>query len=529
MWAKVAYNPISGYAEVESHSRMFEFLRDESMPYLQIIYMIGGTAVLLLVALIWLLVVRSRLKNDLATANGLFDLEKAGLSEKLASAGQQLESLRIDWAALQAQSDQRRDVMAEMEVQKAGLAQAATRIPVLEEALEKSRRSQEELNAVNLSLEKRLSAISTQLDAERRQAEEKLTLLDNARQRLTTEFQVLAERILEEKGRVFADHSRAQMDGLIGPLREQLGDFKKRVEDVYDKESRDRAALLNEIGHLKNLNERIGKDALNLTQALKGDVKVLGGWGEVILERIFEASGLEKGRAYETQVSLADIHGHRFQPDAVVHLPEGRDVIVDAKVSLNAYERFYASNDETTRSAALRAHLASMRAHLKGLGEKHYEDLQSLRTLDFVLMFVPIEAAFAAALEHDGSLFTEAYEKNVILVSPSTLLVTLKTIHHIWRTADQNENALEIARQAGGMYDKFIGFIEALEEVGRQLDRAKDAYRTARERLCTGRGNLIRRAEQLKILGVKANKTLPDCFAGDLEPEANGTGPRRSV
>jgi DNA recombination protein RmuC len=373
---------------------------------------------------------------------------------------------------------------------------------------------------VNLSLEKRLSELSTRLDAERRQAEEKLALLNDARERLTNEFKVLADRILEEKGKTFADRNKAQMDGLISPLREQLGDFKKRVEDVYDKESRDRAALLNEISHLKHLNERIGKDALNLTNALKGDVKTLGSWGEVILERILEASGLEKGRAYETQVSLSAINGSRYQPDVIVRLPEGRDVIVDAKVSLKDYERYQASSDETVRATAIKAHLASLRAHLKGLSEKHYEDLEGIRTLDFVLMFVPIEAAFFAAVEHDRSLFTEAFEKNVILVSPTTLLVTLRTIHNIWRYADQNENALEIARQAGGLYDKFIGFIEALEEVGRQLDRAREAYRTARDRLSTGRGNLVRRAEQLKVLGVKANKALPDAYALELEPEA---------
>ena len=491
------------------------------MTQIQIIYLTGGAAGLLLVAAIALLVVRSRLKADLAAMARLAEMEKTALEEKLLSVRDQLDRVRADLASVEARLDQRRDAMAEMEAQKAALAQSVTRIPVLEESLERSRHVQEQLNAVNLSLEKKLSELSTQLDAERRQAEEKMALLNDARERLTVEFKVLAERILEEKGKTFADRNRVQMDGLIGPLREQLGDFKKRVEDVYDKESRDRAALFNEIGHLKHLNERIGKDALNLTNALKGDVKTLGGWGEVILERILEASGLEKGRAYETQVSLTGSSGSRYQPDVVVHLPEGRDVIVDAKVSLKDYERYHASSDETVRAAAIKAHLASLRAHLKGLSEKHYEDLEGIRTLDFVLMFVPIEAAFFAAVEHDRNLFTEAFEKNVILVSPSTLLVTLRTIHNIWRYADQNENALEIARQAGGLYDKFIGFIEAIEEVGRQLDRARDAYRMARDRLSTGRGNLVRRAEHLKALGVKANKALPESYVRELEPEVS--------
>ncbi|MBC2713628.1 MAG: DNA recombination protein RmuC [Desulfosarcina sp.] len=454
------------------------------MTEFQITYLIGGVAGLLVGAAITLLVSRSRSKAALTTMARLEEMEKAALEEKLASVRQQLETVRTDLTAVEGRLDKRRDAMAELEAQKAALAQTATRIPVLEDALEKSRNGQEQLNAVNLALEKKLSELSTRLDAERRQAQEKIALLNDARERLTNEFKVLAERILEEKGKTFADHNKAQMDGLIGPLREQLGDFKKRVEDVYDKESRDRVALVNEINHLKNLNERIGKDALNLTNA--------------------------------------GASGSRYQPDVIVRLPEGRDVIVDAKVSLKAYERYHASADETVRATAIKEHLASLRTHLKGLSEKHYEDLEGIRTLDFVLMFVPIEGAFFAAVEHDRSLFTEAFEKNVILVSPSTLLVTLRTIHNIWRYADQNENALEIARQAGGLYDKFIGFIEALEEVGRQLDRAKEAYRTARDRLTAGRGNLVRRAEQLKALGVKANKALPESYAAELEPEANG-------
>jgi DNA recombination protein RmuC len=400
-----------------------------------------------------------------------------------------------------------------------------TQLEEVHRQLEASHREQEQCRAEVLSLERRLASMSTEVSAERKTAAEKIALLNEARERLTAEFKLLAQRILEEKGRDFADRNKTQMDGVIGPLREQLVEFKRKVEDVYDKESRDRAALFNEIGHLKNLNTRIGQDALNLTNALKGDVKTLGAWGEVILERILESSGLEKGRAYDTQVSLNAVRGGRYQPDVIVRLPEGRDVIVDAKVSLKAYERYHAADDEAERISAIKAHLASLRNHIKGLSEKHYEDLEGLRTLDFVLMFVPIEAAFFTALEHDRALFNEAFEKNVIMVSPSTLLVTLRTVHNIWRTADQNENALEIARQAGGMYDKFVGFIEALEEVGRQLDRAREAYCTARDRLSTGRGNLIRRAEQLKSLGAKTHKTLPDDYIAEPIAGAQDNSP----
>ena len=483
----------------------------------QIIYLLSGVAGLLLIIVVVLLLVRSRLRGELAALAQMKAMEKTASDEKLASAGQQLTALQGELAQTEDHLEQGRAAQAQLEARKAALTQVAQRVPELEAALEKSRGEQGQLRSVNLELEKKLSEYATQLDAERRQADEKIAVLNDARERLTNEFKVLADRILEEKGKVFTDRNRTQMDGLIGPLREQLGEFKKRVDDVYDKESRDRAALFNEIGHLKNLNERIGQDALNLTKALKGDVKTLGGWGEVILERILEASGLEKGRAYDTQVSLPAPGGRRYQPDVIVRLPEGRDVIVDAKVSLKDYERYHASADDAVRSAAIKAHLASLRTHLKGLSEKHYEDLEGIRTLDFVLMFVPIEAAFFTALEHDRSLMSEAFEKNVILVSPSTLLVTLRTIHNIWRQADQNENAIEIARQAGNLYDKFVGFTEALEEVGRQLEKARQAHRTATERLCSGRGNLVRRTEQLKALGVKAKKTLPEAYQPALE------------
>jgi DNA recombination protein RmuC len=278
---------------------------------------------------------------------------------------------------------------------------------------------------------------------------------------------------------------------------------------VYDKESRDRTALQTEIHHLKELNNRIAQEALNLTRALKGDSKTRGNWGEVILERVLEASGLQKGREYDVQVNLQDSTGRRYRPDVLIRLPEGKHVIIDAKVSLRAYEAFFCCEEPQEKENHLIHHIEALRTHIRTLAAKSYEDLEGVCSLDFTLIFVPIEAAFLVAVERDNSLFSEAYEKNILLVSPSTLLVTLRTIHNIWRQAYQNRNAVEIAKKAGGLYDKFVGFVESIQEVGRHLEKAREAHIASYARLASGKGNLIKRSQELKELGVKAGKDLP--------------------
>jgi DNA recombination protein RmuC len=355
----------------------------------------------------------------------------------------------------------------------------------------------------------RIAELKTLLGDERKQAGEKIALLIEARDQLKNQFQNLAHRIFDDKSEKFTQQNRDNMDRLITPLRDQIGDFKKRVEDVYDKESRDRASLQTEIHHLKELNQRISQEALNLTRALKGNSKTRGNWGEVILERVLEASGLQKGREYETQVRLKDAKGDSYQPDVIVRLPQGKDVVVDAKVSLHDYEIYYSSDDNDQKDKALRSHVEALRNHIRSLAGKRYENLEGVRSLDFVLMFVPIEAAFLAAAEQDTGLFSEAFNHNIMVVGPSTLLVTLRTIENIWSHDYQNRHAIEIAKKAGGLYNKFVGFVNALQEVGQQLDKAKTAYRTASDRLVNGRGNLIRRTQELKALGVKAGKELP--------------------
>ncbi|MEJ2038024.1 MAG: DNA recombination protein RmuC [Desulfosarcinaceae bacterium] len=510
-------------------------------------YLLAVAAGLLLGGLAVGLAVRARLRAVYLPRLEAASSAAAVMEEKLSSQVNAGEEMKQSLDRLAAQLQAHQDRVSELTAVKAALEVRAQGIPALEAEIKALKAAQaalqldlrttsaahaqaaernqylDKLETAVTDREKNLADLREQaaryqsesvelkavLEEERKQALEKIALLNEARERLKSEFENLAQKIFEEKSRRFADQNKNSMDQLIGPLRQQLGDFKKRVEDVYDKETRDRTSLQGEIQHLKELNQRISKEALNLTRALKGDSKARGNWGEVILERVLEASGLQKGREYDVQVSLKDEAGRRFQPDVIVRLPEGKDVVIDAKVSLKDYEAFYTAEEAVDREKSLKAHIEALRTHVRSLAAKRYEGLEGLRSLDFVLMFIPIEAAFLTAVEHDRDLFSEAFEKNIMVVSPSTLLVTLRTIQNIWRYEYQNRYALEIAKKAGGLYDKFVGFVEALEEIGRQLDRARDAFRTAHERLTSGRGNLVRRTQVLKALGVKAGKELP--------------------
>lgn len=367
----------------------------------------------------------------------------------------------------------------------------------------------EQLQQRELALQTEAATLRSTLEHSQRHAEEKLQLLTEAKQQLTLEFQTLAQRILEEKSERFTKQNQANIEGTLNPLREQLVEFRKRVEDVYDRDSKDRTSLRAELQHLQGLNQRIGEEALNLTRALKGDNKRQGNWGEVVLERVLEESGLRKGHEYETQLKQQSDDGQRRYPDVVVRLPDDKDIVIDAKVTLVAYERYVNAIDDAERDAALRQHVAAMRAHINGLSLKQYDDLPGLRSLDFVLIFIPIEAAFLAAFEHDAALFREAYEKNIIVVSPTTLLATLRTVQTIWRYERQNANADAIARQAGALHDQFALVLESLQEVGRQLDRSRAAYDKTIDRLARGRGNLVKRVDDLARLGAKTKKKLP--------------------
>lgn len=333
--------------------------------------------------------------------------------------------------------------------------------------------------------------------------------VEQLQEKFKTEFKNIANELLEDKSRRFTEQNQEKLGEILKPLNERIKSFEERVENTH-KESLERSAgLVQQILSLKDLNQQMSTEARNLTKALKGDSKAQGNWGEVILERVLEKSGLMRDREYVVQESVTTEDGRRLQPDVVIKLPENKNLVVDSKVSLVDYERFASAETEEERAIHLKSHIRSLRNHIKGLSEKNYHQLYGAGSPDFVLLFVPIEPAFTLAVQNDTDLFNDAFEKNIVIVSTSTLLATLRTISSIWRQEYQTKNALEIARQAGAMYDKFEGFVQDLIKVGKQIDAAKDGYGDAMKKLYEGRGNLVTSAQKLKELGAKASKSLP--------------------
>jgi DNA recombination protein RmuC len=363
----------------------------------------------------------------------------------------------------------------------------------------RTERDQALQNAIRLEVE---------LDSERKQGLGRIESLNEAKEALTSQFKNLANEILEDKSKRFTEQNAASLDALLKPLQTKLSEFKDQVNNSYGNEARERFALKSEIERLANLNLRMSDETRSLTQALKGDSKVQGNWGELVLESILESSGLRKGEEYVVQDSHTQVDGSRLQPDVVIKLPEGRSLVVDSKVSITAYARHAETTDADTAERELAAHIQSLRQHIQGLSGKNYSSLYGVGSVDFVLMFVPIEPAFLLALKTAPNLYQEALSKNIVLVCPSTLMATLRTVAHLWRQDHQNRNALEIAKQCGSLYDKFVGFVEDLEKLGQRLDQAQTSYHDAFNKLKSGKGNLIRSAEKVRELGVKPSKNL---------------------
>lgn len=343
--------------------------------------------------------------------------------------------------------------------------------------------------------------------------------LETLEKRFTVEFRNIANELLEDKSKKFTEQNQKNISDILKPLDEKIKLFQEKVEQTHKENLEKNAGLVQQILSLKDLNLQMSKEAQNLTKALKGDSKMQGNWGEVILERVLEKSGLIKGREYFVQVPITDAEGKRKQPDVIIQLPENKNVIIDAKVSLVDYERYVNADTESDKAMFLKQHIQSLKSHVKGLSDKQYQKSSELDSPDFVLLFVPIEPAFILAVQHDAELFNDAFSKNIVIVSTSTLLATLRTIASIWRQENQNKNALEIAAQAGDMYDKFTAFTEDLIKVGNQIDTTKSTYIDAMKKLSEGKGNLVNRAEKLKLLGAKTSKALSKSLIERSQPQ----------
>jgi len=371
---------------------------------------------------------------------------------------------------------------------------------------------------LELSTEKNNTAKAEEaLKANRERLAEQENYLREAQKNFKAEFENVANKLLDEKSQKFTEHNRANMDIILNPFKDKLKDFEDKVDKVYKMEAEERNILKGVITQLMDLNKQISDEAHNLTKALKGDSKKQGNWGEVILERVLESSGLIRDREYRIQASFNSAEGARFQPDVIIDLPDDKHLVVDSKVSLVAYERLVNCETEDDRKLFAKAHIESIRAHITSLSSKRYQDLYQITSPDFVLLFVPIESSFSIAVQLDAELFNYAWDKRVVIVSPSTLLATLRTIASIWKQERQNRNVLEIARLSGEMYDKFAGFIIDMESIGKSIRSTQDNYDKAINKLSTGRGNLVGTADKVKKLGAKADKQIDQKYLNEVD------------
>lgn len=387
-------------------------------------------------------------------------------------------------------------------------------------SLHKSVSENDSLQSEVQALRELKTKLETSLELERNQHGEKLALLNESKEQLGIAFKNIANEIFEDKSKKLVDNNKESLSTVLNPLQDKIRQFEKRVEETYDKESKERFSLAREIKQLHELNSQISEDAVNLTNALKGDNKAQGNWGEMVLETLLENSGLVKGREYEVQVSLSSAEGAKLQPDVVVHLPESRDIIIDSKVSLKAWDGYCSADEADAKAEFLKQHIQSVRGHVKSLSGKDYQKLSGISSLDYVFLFMPIDAAYSVAIQNDSGLSQFAFEKNIVFVSPTMLLTTLKLAQNLWRLDQQNQNAVEIAEKAGALYDKFVNFVADLEDIGSRIESTKKSYDNAHKKLRSGTGNLIRRVEDLKTLGAKTSKKLKrDALDENLEDE----------
>lgn len=406
--------------------------------------------------------------------------------------------------------------VSQLKVQAAQLQEARQQ---LDAQLNEAKRALDAERQSGLQLNRQLSEAQTENRSLVARIDEQKKELEQTNAKLTAEFKNIANSILEEKTRSFSEHNRTSLDSILTPLKERIEEFKKQVETTYEKESRDTLSLKDEVKRLSELNTRISEEANNLTRALKGDTKTQGNWGEFILEKILERSGLEKDREYRIQVSTKNVDGDTIRPDVIVYLPDNKHIIIDSKVSLTAYEALVNADSEEEREQFKKEHIASMRGHLKLLGDKNYQTAEALNSPELVLMFVPIEASFGIAVQADKDMFSYAWDKKIVIVSPSTLLATLVTISSLWKQEKQTRNAIDIAQRGGALYDKFVGFIDSMKDVGNHMKKSRESYEDAMSKLYEGKGNIVRSVEQLKVLGAKTVKTIDPKLLDRADPD----------
>ncbi len=406
-------------------------------------------------------------------------------------------------------NDEVERLKSEIQVLNNQNSKAEERNRIVSETLANKEKELSEERGKVVSLSAGLSKTTADFENLKVKLAEQKSELENLQLKFVKEFENLANKIFEEKGKTFALQNKTNLDEVLNPLKERIKEFEKKVEETYDKESKQRFSLEREIKSLVEANQKISKEANDLTNALKGQAKTLGNWGEVILESILQKSGLVKDREYFLQKSFIDEEGKRLQPDVLVNYPGGKSIIIDSKVSLLAYDRYSAAESKEEQQTALAEHLQSVRNHIIGLSKKNYQDIYEIKTLDFVMMFVPIEPAYMLAIQSDTELWNFAYDRRILLISPTNLIAALKMINSLWQQEYQNKYAMDIAKQAGALYDKFVGFVEDLITVGKKMDDAKSSYEGAMRKLHEGKGNLIRSVENIKELGAKASKVIP--------------------
>jgi DNA recombination protein RmuC len=444
------------------------------------------------------------------------------LTERLSGKESELDEIRrVRDAAIAETRDLREQFQVELTNRTAAETKAA-RVAELESETIALNETIGTLQGEIVNLTSALSRSETRSEEEKKASEEKLAWLNAAKQELGVQFENLANKIFDGKSQRFTQDSAVNLNTLLKPFGERIREFEKKVDEAYNSESRERFSLEKEIRRLADLNTQISQDAINLTNALKGQTRVQGELGQIILETVLEKSGLVKGREYVIQKSLTNEEGRRFRPDVIVYLPEDRQLVIDSKVNLPTYQDYCTLSDGPERELVLKKHVTAFRKHVAELDLRRYQDLYNLSSLDFVLMFVPFEGSFSIAIQGDDDLFNYAFERNIVIVTPFTLAATIRTIANIWRQEYQSRNAFQIAKQAGRLYDKFVAFVADLKDIGSKLYLAQESYDSARNKLISGRGNIVSRIEALKLLGARAKKKLPEEFVADaMEDESS--------